>query len=115
MVMKATTSEKTTQVLRGLFSHYDVPAVLASDNGPHFTSVEFFNFLISNGVKYVRSAPFHLAPNGLAERCVQTFKHYLNSSRGISTVQKRLDAFLLQYRNTPHIATNGTQAILFLH
>lgn len=56
IVLNSTTSEKTIQVLRGLFSHYGVPVVLVSDNGPQFTSVEFANFLTSNGVKRVLSS-----------------------------------------------------------
>ena len=66
IVMDSTTSEKTIQVLRGLFSHYGVPEVVVSDNGPQFTSEEFASFLTSNGVKHVRSAPFHPATNGQA-------------------------------------------------
>ena len=115
ILMEATTSAKTIQALRGLFSHYGVPEVLVSDNGPQFTSEEFATFLKSNGIKHVRSAPFHPATNGLAERFVQTFKHSLKSSKGTSSVQRRLDAFLLQYRNTPHSTTQEAPAMLFLH
>ena len=88
IVMDSTTSEKTIQVLRGLFSHYGVPEVLVSDNGPQFTSEEFASFLISNGVKHTRSAPFHPVTNSLAER------------------------FLLQYRNTLHTTTQETPGML---
>ncbi|KAL2077680.1 hypothetical protein ACEWY4_027184 [Coilia grayii] len=115
ILMDSTSSAKTIEVLRGLFSHYGVPEVLVSDNGPQFTSEEFANFLTSNGIKHKRSAPFHPATNGLAERSVQTFKHSLKASKGMASVQKRLDAFLLQYRNTAHATTKETPAMLFLH
>ncbi|XP_051962904.1 uncharacterized protein K02A2.6-like [Xyrauchen texanus] len=114
-VMDSTTSSKTIQVLRGLFSRYGIPETLVSDNGPQFTSEEFGSFLKTNGVKHVRSAPFHPATNGLAERFVQTFKHSLKASKEPVPLQQRLDSFLLQYRNTPHSTTKETPAMLFLH
>lgn len=113
-IMDSTTSSKTIQVLWGLFSRYGIPHVLVSDNGPQFCSEEFGTFLKSNGVKHIRSAPYHPASNGLAERFLQTFKHALKSSRGATSVQQRLDTFLLTYRNTPHATTKETPAMLFI-
>ena len=113
-VMDSTTASKTIQVLRGLFSRYGIPHILVSDNGPQFCSEEFAMFLKSNGVKHIRSAPYHPSTNGLAERFVQTFKHALKSSRGSTQVQQRLDTFLLTYRNTPHATTKETPAMLFI-
>ncbi|XP_051782565.1 uncharacterized protein K02A2.6-like [Erpetoichthys calabaricus] len=113
-IMDNTTASKTIQVLRSLFSRYGIPHILVSDNGPQFCSEEFGTFLKSNGVKHIRSAPYHPATNGLAERFVQTFKHSLKSSRGTALVQQRLDTFLLTYRNTPHATTKETPAMLFL-
>ncbi|XP_051783661.1 uncharacterized protein K02A2.6-like [Erpetoichthys calabaricus] len=113
-IMDNTTACKTIQVLRSLFSQYGIPHILVSDNGPQFCSEEFGTFLKSNGVKHIRSAPYHPATNGLAERFVQIFKHSLKSSRGTALVQQRLDTFLLTYRNTPHATTKETPAMLFL-
>ncbi|XP_051784745.1 uncharacterized protein K02A2.6-like [Erpetoichthys calabaricus] len=112
--MDNTTVGKTIQVLRSLFNRYDIPHILVSDNGPQFCSEEFSTFLKSNGVKHIRSAPYHPATNGLAESFVQTFKHSLKSSRGTALVQQRLDTFLLTYRNTSHETTKETPAMLFL-
>ncbi|KAL2081888.1 hypothetical protein ACEWY4_021706 [Coilia grayii] len=114
-LMSSTTASKTIQVLRGLFSRYGLPEVLVSDNGPQFTSYEFETFMRSNGVKHIRSAPFHPSTNGLAERFVQTFKHSLKRSTGTASVQHRLDAFLLMYRNTPHSTTKESPSMLFMH
>ncbi|XP_056144368.1 uncharacterized protein K02A2.6-like [Lampris incognitus] len=74
-IMDSTTASKTITVLRGLFSRHGLPHILVSDNGPQFCSEEFATFLKANGVKHIRSAPYHPATNGLAERFVQTFKH----------------------------------------
>ena len=114
-LMSSTTTSKTIQVLRGLFSRYGLPEVLVSDNGPQFTSSEFETFMKNNGVKHIRSAPFHPATNGLAERFVQTFKHSLKCSKGTISIQHRLDAFLLSYRNTPHSTTKESPSMLFMH
>ncbi len=64
--MDSTTSTKTIQVLRTLFSRYGLPEVLVSDSGPQSTSEEFQIFLKANGVKHAQSLPFHSATNGLA-------------------------------------------------
>ncbi|XP_056132888.1 uncharacterized protein K02A2.6-like, partial [Lampris incognitus] len=67
-IMDSTTASKTITVLRGLFSRHGLPHILVSDNGPQFCSEEFATFLKANGVKHIRSAPYHPATNGLAER-----------------------------------------------
>ena len=63
-------------------------------------------FLKQNGVKHVRSAPYHPSSNGAAERFVQTFKRAMkqNELHGVPS-QKRLPAFLLSYRTAPHATT----------
>ncbi|KAJ8357039.1 hypothetical protein SKAU_G00198330 [Synaphobranchus kaupii] len=113
-LMGSTTTSKTIQALRGLFSRHGLPEVLVSDNGPQFISSEFATFLQESGVKHLRSAPFHPATNGQAERFVQTLKRSLKASRGSTTVQHRLDSFLLSYRNAPHATTNESPAVLLL-
>lgn len=113
-IMKSTTACMTIQVLRGLFSRYGIPHILVSDNGPQFCAEEFSTFLKNNGVKHIRSAPYHPATNGLAERFVQTFKHALKASKGTAQVRQQLEEFLLTYRNTPHATTKETPAMLFL-
>ncbi|XP_058868762.1 uncharacterized protein K02A2.6-like [Acipenser ruthenus] len=113
-ILESTTAAKTIQVLRGLFSHYGIPEQLVSDNGPQFISSEFEAFLKTNGVKHIRSTPYHPATNGLAERFVQTMKHALKSAKESATTSKKLDNFLLVYRNTPHATTDESPAMLFL-
>ena len=114
-LMASTTASKTIEVLSGLFSRYGLPEVVVSDNGPQFTSSEFETFMKANGVKHIRSAPFHPSTNGPAERFVQTFKHSLRCSKGTASIQHRLDAFLLTYRNAPHSTTKESPAMLFMH
>lgn len=63
-----------------------------------------------NGIQHIKSAPYHPATNGLAERFVQTMKHALKSSPSSQSLNRRLNAFLLSYRNTPHATTKVSPA-----
>ena len=60
--------------LRSLFATHGLPEMIVSDNGSVFTSIEFQDFCTKNGIKHVKSAPYHPASNGLAERTVQMYK-----------------------------------------
>jgi hypothetical protein len=111
--MKSTTSEKTIKVLRDLFARYGLVDQLVSDNGPQFTSEEFKTFMQKNGIKHIRSAPYHPATNGLAERFVQTMKNSLKMQKP-GDVSQALARFLLAYRRAPNATTGETPATLFL-
>ena len=113
--MSSTTSTLTIAALRRLFATYGLPQQLVSDNGPQFTSDEFALFCKMNGVKHIRTAPYHPSSNGLAEQFVQTFKKAIKA--GVSTqnsLSQRLSNFLLSYRSIPHSTTNNPPSQLFL-
>ena len=75
---------------------------------------EFKKFIGENGIQHIKSAPYHPATNGLAERMVQTFKYSLKAAKANRfTVQKKLDQFLMSYRNAAHATTNRPPAELF--
>ena len=79
---------------------------VVSDNGPHFISEEFEQFLVANGVNHIRSSPYHPSTNEAAERVVQTVKQALCSCRQEGLPLEHILAnFLLQYRTTPHATT----------
>ena len=112
--MSSTTSQATIRALRQLFAAHGLPQQLVSDNGPQFSSEEFATFLAKNGVKHIRSSPYHPSTNGLAERFVRTLKKAMKSSNFVDPHQKLMN-FLLSYRSTPHSTTNSTPSELFLH
>ena len=113
--MKSTTSEKTIEILRQLFACYGLPEQLVSDNGTQFTSDEFARFTKANGIKHIRTTPYHPSSNGLAERFVQTFKRAMTAGQHDGkTFQHRLSNFLLTYRSAPHATTNQSPCSLFL-
>ena len=86
-----------------------------SDNGPQFVAKEFEEFMLNNGIKHIRSAPYHPATNGLVERFVQSFKRAMEAMKNSGqTWQHRLSSFLLAYRSTPHTVTNVSPGSLFL-
>ena len=115
IAMSSTTTTKTIEHLRILFARHGLPQQLVSDNRPQFISEEFALFLQSNGIKHVRTAPYHPATNGLAERFVQTFKSAMQASTSSASLNARLQNFLLLYRNTPHATTKATPAQLLMH
>eukprot|EP00117_Sycon_ciliatum_P016083 scpid82117/ scgid4615/ Uncharacterized protein K02A2.6 len=112
--MPSTTSLATIASLRTVFARYGCPDLIVSDNGPQFASAEFAEFLASNGIAHRRSAPYHPATNGQAERFVQTFKRAIQAVPQSTPAQIAADRFLMSYRRGVHPATNATPAKLFL-
>eukprot|EP00731_Ephydatia_muelleri_P030058 Em0021g581a len=88
--MPNTTSQKTIEILRQVLSAYGLPEQLVSDNGPQFISREFAEFMAKNGIKHIRSAPYHPATNGQVERFVQTFKRAMKTGTTKREVRTRL-------------------------
>ena len=112
-IMQSITSEKVIEVLKTIFATHGLPRKVVTDNGPSFTSTEFQDFMSSNGVKLVHSAPYHPSTNGLAERAVQSFKQAIKRIPGAS-VQERLSKYLFKYRITPHTTTGISPAEMLM-
>ena len=111
--MQSITSEKVIEVLKMIFATHGLPRKVVTDNGPSFTSTEFQDFMSSNGVKLVHSAPYHPSTNGLAQRAVQSFKQAIKRIPGAS-VQERLSKYLFKYRITPHTTTGISPAEMLM-
>ena len=96
--MTSTTASRTVEELRKRFSSYGLPEQLVTNNGPQFVSDEFARFIRLNGIKHIKSAPYHPSTNGAAERLVQTFKKAMKASeRDGRTHSQRLASFVLSY------------------
>ena len=94
-----------------MFAAYGLPEQVVSDNGSQFT---FVDFMKGNGIKHIKSTPYHPSTNRLAERFVQTFKRALMKDFGHRPVHHQLTNFLLSYCSLPHATTNCTPSKSFL-
>ena len=71
--------------------------------------------MVSNGIRYITSAPYHLSINGAIEQAVQTMKKSLKSTVIESgTIWTKLTRFRMSYCNIPHTTTEETYAEIFL-
>ena len=113
--MNKITATKTIEILRTVFARNGLPEQIVSDNGSQFTSTKFESFIKANGITHFKSAPYHPATNGLAERMVRTFKQSLKAMKDEPiSLNKKIANFLLMYRNAPHATTNELPAKMFL-
>ena len=112
-IVPSVTSLSTIQELRSVFATHGLPEIIVSDNGTAFTSSEFQEFTSKNGIRHIKTAPYHPALNGLAERAVQTFKEGLKKLTE-GSVETKLSRFLFQYRLTPHSITGKSPAELLM-
>ncbi len=112
-ILKNITASVTVDTLRQVFSVHGLPDVVVTDNGPTFTGEMFQEFVKRNGIGHIRTAPFHPASNGLAERAVQTLKEGLKKMSGAS-VETNISRFLFQYRSTPQTTTGLAPAEMLL-
>ena len=105
----SSTSSTTIELLRKTFASLGLPEILVSDNATAFTSAEFSEFLQRNGIRHVRTPPYHPASNGLVERAVQSFKEGMKHIRD-GSINTRLARYLFKYRSMPHLSTGMSPA-----
>uniref|UniRef100_H3A251 Gypsy retrotransposon integrase-like protein 1 n=1 Tax=Latimeria chalumnae TaxID=7897 RepID=H3A251_LATCH len=114
-LMTSITSTSTIHKLRQIFATHGLPLIVVTDNGPSFVSGEFENFLKKNGIKHVRTSPYHPASNGLAERAVRTFKEGGGVRKIMGgNLETKVAQFLLKYRTTPQTTTGISPAQLLM-
>ena len=66
-----------------------------------------------NGIRQVKSVPYHPFTNGLAERAIQTLNENSRKSK-TSSLETRISHFLFKYRTTPHTTTGVSPAELLM-
>lgn len=105
---KCTQTSEVIKEVRKLFARFGLPRHLVTDNGTQYTSLEFKEFLKSNGVKHSFSAPHHPATNGAAENFVETFKDKITKIvKSGKTLEYAIDLFLFDYRAITEHCTTG--------
>lgn len=111
--MSSTTAEKTIEILRSTFARFGLPETIVSDNGPPFTSADFENFLTTNGIKHILTAPYHPASNGIAENAVKNVKLILKKAHAQGEeLNLALTRYLFNYRTAKHCTSEESPAKL---
>ena len=67
-LMTSTTTVKVIDDLEEIFSRHGLPRTIKSDNGPQFTSGEFQEYYVQNGIMHLRTTPKWPQANGEVER-----------------------------------------------
>ena len=92
------------------------PEELVTGNTAQFFAQEFKDFLRSNKIKHMLSAPYHPAFNREAERAVKTFKRSMKAAKGDpGTQNEKIMPFLLSCCTTPHSTTRCIPAELLMN
>ena len=58
-ITNSSTASVTIQKLLITFATHGLPRTIVSDNGPCFTSSEFEQFVKCNGIRHLKTAPYH--------------------------------------------------------
>ena len=78
--MKSTTAGRTVERTAQIVFLLRIARADSVGNGPQFVAEEFASFAKANGIKHIKSAPYHPSTNGAVERLVQTFKKAMKAS-----------------------------------
>ncbi|CAB3983765.1 retrotransposon-like family member retr-1 [Paramuricea clavata] len=92
------TSNTVVNVLQQHLARYGLPEILYTDNGPEFSSKEFFNFVRKYQFQHVTSSPTFPQSNGFVERTIQTAKKLLKKACDDGSDPHLA---ILELRNTP--------------
>ena len=111
--VKSTTTSVITRKLTELFVNKVRPIEIVTDNGPHFSSLEFEQFCKRWGIKHHPVTPYYPQANSEIERFFRTVMKTIKLAvlEG-KNWKDELQNFLLVYRNTPHCTTGKSPAEL---
>ena len=110
---RSTGTDATLELLRQSFACWGLPRTIVTDNAQGFMSEEFKLFCKKNNITHLTTPAMSPKSNGLAEKCVGTFKSSFKKQRS-GSVHTRVSRFLFSYRSTPHTTTRMSPAEMFL-
>ena len=110
---RTTTTAVTLEHLRQSFASWGLPRAIVTDNAQCFVSDEFKAFCKQNGIVHLTTPAMSPKSNGLAEKCVGTFKNSFKKQH-LGSVHTKVSRFLFHYRATPHTTSRTSPAELFL-
>ncbi|XP_055604884.1 uncharacterized protein K02A2.6-like [Uranotaenia lowii] len=105
IMSRGTNAKQVIKKFSSLFSRFGLPDVVVTDGGPPFNSGDFVMFLEKQGIKVLKSPPYHPQSNGQAERMVRVTKDILKKflidpkTKSLD-LDDRLSFFLMNYRNS---------------
>ena len=111
-----TTAQTVANLLiQKVFTVFNMPQVILTDQGPQFESTLVKELLQQFGVLKSRTTPYHPQTNGMNERVHRTLHNYL---RCCIENERQWDTLLplatMTYNNTRHVATGKTpHSLLF--
>ena len=115
-VTKTVTSEDVVAFLKDCFHCFGYCLKVTTDNGVQFTSSHFTEYLRKHGIAQVRSSVYNPEANGAIERMNKNLKKFLSTCAEekipLRGIQESMDAYLLNYNNTPHGTTECTPSQL---
>ena len=111
--MTASNTAVALMKLRQTFAKHGLACVLVSDNGTAFISQEFQSFCRRNGIKHIRSAPYHPMSNDSAGSAIQTLMEGLNKTLG-PDLETRMYRFLSRYCVIPQTTTGQSPAEMLM-
>ena len=82
-VVRQLSGESTKLVLNALkvmFSDFEIPETIISDNGPCYKSQEFNIFFSRFDIKHLTGSAYNHQANAIAERSIQTVKHLMTKN-----------------------------------
>ena len=98
-----------------IFATFRTPNVAKSDNGPPFNGQDFAKFADVLGFKHRKVTPLWPRANGEVERFIKTIKKCVKAAKSEGkSWRKEMQAFLRNYRTTPHSTTGVAPSTLFL-
>jgi hypothetical protein len=118
-ILAFTDASSVIETLRTLFAAYGLPEEVVSDNGQPFTSEQLAKFFKQNAVVHTFTLTYHPQSNGTAETTVRSVKvgllqQLLDSGLCKRLLQHKIDAWIFDYRNTPHTTMGVSPVELFL-
>jgi transposase InsO family protein len=112
--LAVTTAPEVLEIFRGATKRWGLPAAMLTDNGCVYTASHrhgrsaMESELLSLGVEFRHSRPYHPQTCGKVERFHQTLKGYLHKQRAagsISELQSQIERFISYYNEVrPHRA-----------
>ncbi|XP_063933861.1 uncharacterized protein K02A2.6-like [Zophobas morio] len=112
-VMKSITAQKTIEELEEIFSRFGLPEHITADNGTQFTSTEFRDYCLQNGITLRINTPKWPQANGEVERQNKYLLKRLRIAQASGeNIIRALRQYLFAYHKTPHCVTGKTPAYL---